>query len=109
MRRFKGLFTQPAGVAVGHYIGVLAPGNTALRDRVNAALRAAMQDGRLEAIFRKWQVWNDDQPRFFAATLAGGNTGTVQTEGAGATDAPRPSAIEMTRHYLPSFLTASLV
>ena len=31
--------------------------------RSNAILRAAMRDGTLEAIFRKWNVWNDDQPR----------------------------------------------
>jgi polar amino acid transport system substrate-binding protein len=104
MRRVTGLYTHPDGVAVGHYVGVLAPGNTALRDRIDVALRAAMQDGRLEAIFRKWQVWNDDQPRFFASVLAGAPAGAPPVPGA----APQ-SALEMTRRYLPSFLTASVV
>ena len=38
-------------------------------------LRRAMQDGRLEAIFRKWQLWNEDQPRLYARLLADGNEG----------------------------------
>ena len=63
MRRNAGLHTQPDALAVGHYIVITAPENTALRDQVDAILRAAMRDGTLEAIFRKWQVWNDDQPR----------------------------------------------
>ena len=54
-----------AGVAVNHYIGVLGPTQTALRDRINGILRDAMRDGRLEAILRRWNVWNDDQPPFF--------------------------------------------
>ncbi len=28
-----------------------------------------MRDGTLEAIFRKWQVWNDDQPPMYARVL----------------------------------------
>ena len=30
---------------------------------MNEILRQAMRDGRLEAIFRQWKMWNDDQPR----------------------------------------------
>ena len=45
------------------------PANAALRDRVDAILRAAMRDGTLERIFRKWHVWNDDQPALFARVL----------------------------------------
>ena len=33
----------------------------------NDILRQAMRDGTLERIFRKWQVWNDDQPPLYAA------------------------------------------
>src|SRR5206468_700360 len=63
-KRFVGGFTiQPDTVAVGHYIGVLSPVNAPLRDACNEILRAAMRDGTLERIFRKWNVWNDDQPR----------------------------------------------
>ena len=30
-----------------------------------------MRDGTLERIFRKWSVWNDDQPKLYARLLAG--------------------------------------
>ena len=56
----------PAPVASGHYVGILAAGNGALRDRINEVLRQAMEDGRLEAIFRKWKMWNEDQPPLYA-------------------------------------------
>jgi len=38
VRRNPGLVIQPGTVAVGHYVGVLAPGYAALRDRVDAIL-----------------------------------------------------------------------
>ena len=53
---------------------LLAPEQTALRDQVNEALRAAMADGRLEAMFRRWDVWNDDQRELYATVLAGADT-----------------------------------
>ena len=48
----------------------LRPSNVALRDRINEILRDAMRDGRLEAIFRRWEMWNADQPRLYARVLA---------------------------------------
>jgi polar amino acid transport system substrate-binding protein len=104
MRRLKGLHTQQEPVAIGHYIGVLAPENTALRDRIDAVLRAAMRDGRLEAIFRKWNVWNDDEAGFFSRVLAGAEVKGTDVPGSAA-----QSSWEMTRRYLPSFLTAAAV
>src|SRR5206468_7030263 len=68
--RRHGITTEPDAVAVGSYVGVLAPNNTGLRDEIDRALLAAMQDGRLEAIFRKWGMWNDDQPAFYARVQA---------------------------------------
>src|SRR5512139_183347 len=50
VRRVGGLVTQPDAVAVGHYVAVLAKENGALRDQVNAILRARMADGTLERI-----------------------------------------------------------
>ena len=47
------------------------PGFCRSSTRVNAVLRAAMADGRAEAIFRKWGMWNDDQPRLYASVQAG--------------------------------------
>ena len=49
MRRNTGLFTHPDALAVGHYIVITAPENTALRDQVDRILRDAMSDGTLEA------------------------------------------------------------
>ena len=57
----KGYTVQPESVAIGHYVGVLSKADAELRDSCNAILRSAMQDGTLERILRKWQVWNDDQ------------------------------------------------
>ncbi|MGH9321692.1 MAG: ABC transporter permease subunit [Vicinamibacteria bacterium] len=104
MRRSKGLYTHPEAVAVGHYVVIAAPDNTELRDRVDEILRSAMQDGRLEAIFRKWRVWNDDQPGLHARVLAAASDIT-------ATHAPaaRPSWLEMTVQYLPSLFEAALI
>ena len=70
VRRNAGLVNQPRAVAVGHYVGLLAPGQTALRDRCNEILEAAMRDGRLEAILRRWQVWTDDQARLYRDVTA---------------------------------------
>jgi len=103
MRRVPGLYTQPASVATGHYVGILAPGNTALRDRIDDILRGAMRDGRLETIFRKWGVWNDDQPAFFAGVLAHAAVGQTAIPNT----AP-PSAGALTRKYLPLLLVASV-
>ncbi len=104
MRRVSGLFTQKDGVAIGHYIGVCSPADVALRDRIDGILREAMRDGRLEAILRKWEVWNDDQPPFFAKVLA-----NAPIAGTAIPETTPVSAIEMTRRYLPSLLMASLV
>jgi polar amino acid transport system substrate-binding protein len=104
MRKVSGLYTNPAAVAVNHYIGILAPAQTALRDRINSILRDAMRDGRLEAILRRWNVWNGDQPPFFARVLA--DAPVIST----AVPETAPiSAWEMTRRYLPSLLMASLI
>jgi polar amino acid transport system substrate-binding protein len=66
VRRNPSLINSNGNVAVGHYVGVLAPENAPLRDRLDEVLRTAMRDGRLEAIFRRWNVWNEDQARLYA-------------------------------------------
>jgi polar amino acid transport system substrate-binding protein len=107
-RAIQGFAIQPQSVAVGHYVGVLAARNGPLRDAVNEILRSAMRDGTLERIFRKWGVWNDDQPALYARILAREPvppvTGVDATGGAAT-----PSAWEATRLYLPSLLRASVV
>jgi polar amino acid transport system substrate-binding protein len=105
-RRQPGLVTQPESVAVGYYVVLMAREQTALRDKVNAELRAAMSDGRLEAIFKKWKVWNDDQPRMFARVLAGADS--LPGEGA-SPPAAAVSSWEMTRRYLPALFRAAVI
>lgn len=106
MRRQPGMITQPEAAATGYYVVLMAPGETALRDQVNGELRAAMRDGRLEAIFRTWQVWNDDQPAMYARVLAGADS-LLESPGGGG--AARPSTWGLTRRYLPALLRAALI
>ena len=113
--RTPGLYTQPEGVATGHYVGVLAPSNAALRDRINAILLQAMRDGRLEAIFRKWDRWNDDQPALYARLLSGtdARAGTRGRGPDGADDAQAKAwayvpSVAVTR-YLPALLRAAAI
>ena len=61
-----------------------------------------MRDGRLEAIFRRWDMWNADQPRLYARVLAG-----TDTELVGASAAAAPGAWEATRRYLPALVRAA--
>ncbi len=103
-----GFVTQPDSVATGHYVGVLSPANAPLRDAIDEILKGAMRDGSLERIFRKWDVWNDDQPPLHARVLAGEPvapySGLEPTSG-GA----REATWDATVRYLPSLLRASIV
>jgi polar amino acid transport system substrate-binding protein len=102
MHRTSGLYMEPRPVATGHYIGVLAKNNTALRDRVNDVLRARMRDGTLERIYRKWGIWDDYQPAFFAAALGAQRGDVVKTP------AREPRSAVIVR-YIPALLRASLI
>jgi polar amino acid transport system substrate-binding protein len=102
VRRHAGLVNQPTDLGVGHYVGVLAPNETALRDRIDGILRAAMRDGRLEAIFRRWSMWNADQPRLHARVLAGSGSELVRSSAAAV-----PDPWEATRRYLPALFRAA--
>ena len=106
-RTTPGFITHPEPVAVSHYVGVLAPGNEALRDRINQILTAAMKDGRLEAIYRKWNIWNEDQPELFAKVLGGQLIPPVT--GYQTDDVASLSRWEATRRYLPSLLRAATI
>src|SRR5688500_14417407 len=103
VRRNPGLINQSTDVGVGHYVGVLAPGNAVLRDRMNDILREAMRDGRLRAIFERWRMWNDEQPRLYA-----------RLTGSGASE-PLPEVAaelgtwEAARRYLPALLNAAAI
>ena len=95
-----GLAIEPRAVAVGHYVGVLARADSALRDSVDGVLRAAMRDGTLEQIFRRWQVWDASQGALFQRV-------------AGAVPAPSTDTAERGAArvwaYLPSLGRAALI
>jgi polar amino acid transport system substrate-binding protein len=102
-RQLSGFAVVPGAIATGHYVGVLSRDNSPLRDAVDEILRAAMRDGRLETIFRKWGVWNPEQATLYQKLL---NRETV----------PPVTGIELhgveshwvaARRYLPGLLRAS--
>jgi polar amino acid transport system substrate-binding protein len=96
-RHVPGLTIQPGSVRTGHYVAIMAPEERQLRDRVDAILRAAMRDGRLEAIFRRWNVWNQDQPALYARL-----TSTQPVASNDGDEGLRPvSRWELVRAYLP--------
>src|SRR5262245_40834098 len=67
-----------------------------------------MRDGTLERIFRKWRVWNDDQPKLYARVLAGEPIPPVvgfDTSSSAATI----SRWDATKRYLPSLFRASAI
>jgi polar amino acid transport system substrate-binding protein len=103
-----GFTVQPRTIAIGHYVGVLAPQNAALRDSIDEILRQAMRDGALERILRKWRVWNDDQPFLYARLLAREPVAPVVGLDL-TTSAATMSRWEATRRYLPSLLRASVI
>ena len=110
MRRNTGLVTHPEALAIGHYIVITAPENTALREQMDAILRDAMRDGTLERIFRKWNVWNDDQPVLFSrVTNAGVGVATgTQDPGSGIRESSVGSRAAI-KAYLPSLVRAAAI
>jgi polar amino acid transport system substrate-binding protein len=102
VRRNPGLANAQTPVATGYYVGLLAP-DSPLLEPVNSVLRRAMADGRAEAIFRRWGMWNDDQPRLYASVQAGEEPGGVLDP------AVSMSVWQATFRYLPALLRAALV
>jgi polar amino acid transport system substrate-binding protein len=99
LRRAGGFVIQPEPVATGHYVAVLARGNTALRDSVDNVLRARMRDGSLEKSFRAWNVWDDGQGQYFQRVLA-------ESRDAGVSTAPSAKSAFA---YAPSLLRAAAI
>ena len=108
LKKVPGFVIQPGSISVGHYVGVLAPENAALRDRINQFLIDAVRDGSLERILRKWNIWNDDQPELHRRLLAGDSVApTVGIEI--GTSVSAMSGFDAARLYFPSLVRASLV
>ena len=95
----SGFVILPQPVAIGHYVGVLARSDSGLRDSIDATLRAAMRDGSLEQIFRRWNVWDPSQGALFERVLRGQAT----------TRAPAVGGASELVAYLPSFARAAAV
>jgi polar amino acid transport system substrate-binding protein len=104
-RSVPGYTIQPGSVALGHYVGVLSAANAALRDRIDDILLAAMSDGTLERIFRKWGVWNADQPPLHAKLLGG--EAVEPYSGMALERAAAGGAWRAALRYTPSLLRAS--
>ena len=107
-RTMPGITVQPRAIAFSHYVGVLAPRNASMRDAVDEVLRRSMADGTLERIFRKWNVWNDDQPALYerllkreAVPAISGLDDAIATRGA--------SIGQITLRYLPALVRAAAV
>ena len=79
-----GFVIQPEAVAFGRYVGVLARADSALRDSVDVVLRAAMRDGTLERIFRRWNVWDPRQGELFRSVAGEGGTPPSEATRSGA-------------------------
>jgi His/Glu/Gln/Arg/opine family amino acid ABC transporter permease subunit len=86
---------------------VLSAQNAPLRDSANEILLGAMRDGTLERIFRKWGVWNADQPPLYARLLAG--EPVAPYSGVELTKVAAESRWTAAGRYLPSLLRASVV
>jgi len=105
-RTMHGFTVQPQAIAQSHYVGVLASRNASMRDAIDEVLRGAMRDGTLERIFRKWNVWNDDQPALYERLLKREAIPPVS----GVDDAIGVAGVsrwQATRRYVPSLIRAA--
>jgi polar amino acid transport system substrate-binding protein len=62
-RDFPGLHNVGQPVAPGYYVAFVRHGDDRLREKLNAALLKAMNDGALKRIYEKYGLWNDEQKR----------------------------------------------
>ena len=107
LHRLRGtaFIVEPRAVAVGHYVGVLARADSVLRDSVDVVLRAAMVDGTLERIFRRWNVWDESQGALFRR-VAGRDMAVDGDVGAQHAAPLRPAVVWA---YLPSLGRAAVI
>ena len=102
LRRIGGFVIQPDALARGHYVAVLAAGDSALRDSIDTTLRARMRDGSLERVFRSWNVWDAQQAAFQQQVLRD-SVPRVETRAA------RRDTVASIATYLPVLLRAAVI
>jgi len=96
---------QAEAVATGYYVGVLARADSTLRDSVDAVLIAAMRDGALEQIYKRWDVWDDGQGTLFRrVACVRGEECAVR-----GSASPRTAYRLPLTSYLPSLARAALI
>ncbi|MEO7964985.1 MAG: ABC transporter substrate-binding protein/permease [Gemmatimonadaceae bacterium] len=100
LRRTGGFLIQPVPIARGHYVGVFARSDSALRDSANGVLRGRMRDGSLEQTFRRWNVWDDEQHAYFTHVLS---------EVSDTASTVRPSQGRALARYLPALFRGALL
>jgi polar amino acid transport system substrate-binding protein len=59
--RLPKLRAVPGGVAAGYYVLLTRPEDRELRRQLNDAIRAGLRSGKLEAIYRKYNLWTPEQ------------------------------------------------
>ena len=107
-REYRALHAADAGADRALRRRSLAPGNTALRDRINdILLRARCATARWSGSIRKWDVWDDDQPQLYAR--AGARHAAAPAAAPAAAGSRRRSRRQATLRYLPALLRAALI
>ena len=78
---------DPAGY--GYYVILTRPGDDALREQLNAAIRKAIQNGKLRELYQKYHIWNAGQQRL--SYLAAQPWPDVTGELADVAEEPKPT------------------
>ncbi len=118
LTRTPGFIVLPEPIATGHYVAVFAPEHRALRDSADAVLRTRLIDGSLEAVFRRWGVWDEAQAqyqqRLIAQLRTAQDSGVVASRPSLGQATPAPTASPATRArrnattaYLPALFRAA--
>ena len=68
-------------VEQNYFVLYVRKGESALRDRLNDALREGLRDGTLEKIYRSYGLWDEDQARLLQAGENWPPTGTASRAG----------------------------
>lgn len=63
VRKTPGIKIVGEAVAPGYYVMLTRPADKEFREELNQAIRAGIEDGTLEKIYRKYGLWNEDQQR----------------------------------------------